>query len=173
MRGYLQKILIKRKLKKRFKNVLFGSNIWIENMELIENLTFEKYAYIGSDAIMSLRGMIYIGNNVILGPKVTLWTYNHNYNSKYFLPYGEKKEDIIKDITIRDNVWIGMGVTVLPGVTIEEGVVVAAHSVVTKDIPKGAIVAGNPASIIKYRDMAKYERLKNEKKLYLEYKYNN
>ena len=48
--------------------------------------------------------------------------------------------------------------------TIEEGAVVAMGSVVTKDVPKGAVVGGNPAKILKYRDLEKYDKLKSENK---------
>lgn len=54
-----------------------------------------------------------------------------------------------KPITIRDNVWFGAGVQVLPGVTIGEGAVIAAGAVVTKDVPPRTLVAGVPAKVIK------------------------
>ena len=54
-----------------------------------------------------------------------------------------------KPVTIRDNVWIGNGATILKGVTIGEGSVIAAKSVVTRDVPPHTIVAGNPAKVIK------------------------
>ncbi len=171
MNSWLNKYFIKRRLKKKFPKVVFGSNIWIEDIELIDNLTFSDYAYIGSDAIWSLRGKLIIGNNVIFGPRSILWPYNHNYESMNYIPYGYKQEDVIKSIIIKDNVWFGMNVTLLAGVTIEEGAIIAAHAVVTKNVPKGAIVAGNPAKIIKYRNIEKYDVLKKKGKFYLEFKY--
>ena len=54
------------------------------------------------------------------------------------------------DITIGDNVWLGGGVIVLPGVTIGDNAVIGAGAVVTKDIPANAIAAGNPAKVIRY-----------------------
>ncbi len=59
---------------------------------------------------------------------------------------------------------MGARCTIIPGVTIEEGAVVAMGSVVTKDVPKGAVVGGNPAKILKYRDLEKYDKLKSENK---------
>jgi len=155
-----------RLLKKKYPNVIFGSNISIEHFDKIEN----NYAYIGADAVWSLKGEILIGNNVIFGPRCILWPYNHNYDSRNFIPYGSANEDIVKNIIIDDNVWIGMNTTILAGVHIEEGAIIASNSVVTKNVKKCTIVGGNPAVFIKNRDCNKYELLKKENKIYLEYK---
>ncbi|MPN02196.1 Maltose O-acetyltransferase [bioreactor metagenome] len=56
---------------------------------------------------------------------------------------------ITKPVVIKQNAWLGSGVTVLPGVTIGKNVIVAANSTVTKDVPSDVIVAGTPAKIIK------------------------
>jgi acetyltransferase-like isoleucine patch superfamily enzyme len=159
-----------RKLKKKYKTVQFMSHSYFE---FSDNITFKGYAYIGPDAYWSAKGKIEVGNNVIFGPRTILWTYTHNYMSENYIPYGKSDEDIIKNIIIEDNVWIGLGVTILPGVRIGEGAVIGMNSLVTKDIPSCAVVAGNPAKIIKYRDIKVYKKLKEENKLYLEYKYEN
>jgi acetyltransferase-like isoleucine patch superfamily enzyme len=62
------------------------------------------------------------------------------------------QEHIKQSISIGDDVWIGANVTILKGVNIANGVVIGAGSVVIKDIPEYAIVVGNPARIIKYRE---------------------
>ena len=67
-------------------------------------------------------------------------------------------------LLVGKNCWIGTRCLILPGVTINEGAVVAAGSVVTKDVPEMAIVAGNPARIVKYRDANVYQELSNYKK---------
>jgi len=168
-----QKYKMNKLLKKRFPNVIFGSNMIIESFDQIDNLNIKDYAYIGANAIWSLRGKISIGNNVIFGPRCILWPYNHNYNSSNFIPYGPRNEDIIKEIVIEDNVSIGMNTTILAGVKIEEGAIIASNSVVTKDVAKYAIVGGNPSRFIKNRNIEEYELLKKEGKLYLPYKVNN
>ena len=86
-----------------------------------------------------------IGDNVMFGPNVSLYGAGHpihaiSRNSGY--EYGDK-------ITIGDNVWLGGSVVVVPGVTIGENTVIAAGSVVTKDIPKNVVAAGNPCKVIK------------------------
>ena len=55
-------------------------------------------------------------------------------------------------ISIGNDVWIGSHSVILPGITIKDGAVIAAGSIVTKDVPSNAIVAGNPATIIRYRE---------------------
>lgn len=91
---------------------------------------------------------------------------NHGYNSITTFPFKvefnkHKVEALSKGpIVICDDVWIGMNAIILSGITINQGSVIAAGSVVTKDIPPYAIVGGNPARIIKYRfDKATIEKL--------------
>lgn len=167
---FLNKLKLKLLLKKRFPNVIFGPNFNIEKKELIDNISFKGTAYVGSDANWSPKGKIEIGNNVIFGPRSIIWTYNHNYNSINYIPYGFQNEDIIKNVKINNNVWIGMNVIIMPGVEIEEGAIIAAGSVVTKNVKKGYIVGGNPAKEIGKRNEEVYEKLKLENKFYLEFK---
>lgn len=134
-----------------------------------ENVEFEGYCYIGPGAFWYAKGGISVGNNVIFGPETILWTANHDYNSNEFIPYG--KEEILKKITIEENVWVGIRSVILPGVRIGEGAIIAAASVVTKDVPKCAIVAGNPAIVVKYRDLDKYNLMKEKELFYLNNKY--
>ena len=86
-----------------------------------------------------------IGDNVLFGPNVSLYTAGHpihpisrNSGYEYGIP-----------ITIGDNVWLGGNVVVIPGVTIGENSVVAAGSVVVKDIPANVVAAGNPCKVIR------------------------
>jgi maltose O-acetyltransferase len=104
---------------------------------------------------------IIIGNNVRIAFGTTIWTTNHNYYGEA-LPYDAGV--IVKPVVIEDNVWVGAKSCILPGVTIGEGAIVGMGSVVTKDVPPFAIVGGNPAKVIKYRDADKYEKLKLEGK---------
>jgi acetyltransferase-like isoleucine patch superfamily enzyme len=104
-------------------------------------------------------------DGTIIGPRLKIYTGNHNYDSDTLLPYDEVT--IAKNVVIKENVWIGGDVTILPGITIEEGAIIGASTVVTKDVPKGAIVGGNPGKILKYRDLEKYDMLKKQDKIYL------
>jgi lipopolysaccharide O-acetyltransferase len=95
-----------------------------------------------------------IGDNVLIASRVFISDHNHGCYSTPGLH--SKPEEIPKNrplvakpILIESNVWIGEGVFILPGVKIGFGSIVAAGSVVTKDIPRSSIAAGNPAKIIK------------------------
>lgn len=134
----------------------------------IENLHAEGPIYIGPGSWVSLIGHLYVGKGTIFGPRVKIHTGNHNYNSD-MIPYG--KDFIVKDVHIGENVWIGADVTILPGVHIGEGAIIGACSCVTKDVPEMAIVGGNPAKLLKYRDSDNYNKLKNEDSIYLKDKY--
>lgn len=92
-----------------------------------------------------------IGNNVLFAGNVTLLGKNaHTFNTPCKTIWsGERGET--PPVVVENDVWIGFGSIVMSGVTIGAGAVVAAGSVVTKDVPPCAIVGGNPAKIIKYR----------------------
>jgi acetyltransferase-like isoleucine patch superfamily enzyme len=115
---------------------------------------------IGEGSYINAKGGIEIGNNVQTGPQIFIWTSNHNYYSPNTLPYD--KVIIKKPVKIEDNVWIGAKSKIIPGVTIGEGAVIAMGAVVTKDVPACAVVGGNPAKILKYRDIDRYYELKNK-----------
>lgn len=130
--------------------------IFISNYK---NFIVEPPIYIGPNAWFELRGNLIISSGTIIGPRLRILTSNHNYMGN-LLPYDEKY--IIKDVNIGENVWIGADVLIVPGVNIGEGAIIAAGSVVTKDIPKYAICGGNPATIIKYRDIDNYKKNENK-----------
>lgn len=86
-----------------------------------------------------------IGDNTDIAQEVNIWTLTHDVNDSMHRVYG-------KPVTICDHCWIGARVTVLPGITIGRGAVIGTCSVVTKDVPPLAIVAGNPAKVIGKRE---------------------
>ena len=130
-----------------------------------ENISIGDNVRIGTRVYIDAMGGLTIGNNVIFGPDVAILTANHNYDNTSKLPYDE--EMIYKPVTIADNVWIGCRAVIVPGVTINEGAVIAMGAVVTKDVPRGAVVGGNPAKVLKYRNLELYEKLKQEKKFHI------
>lgn len=83
-----------------------------------------------------------IGNNVFIGPNATF--------TNDFFPRSKKHPNAFHGIILEDGCSIGANATLLPGVTIGEGAMVGAGSVVTKNVPAAAVVAGNPAKIIRY-----------------------
>ena len=109
-------------------------------------------------------GNVTFGDNFHSGENCRIITQNHNFDHGEAIPYDATK--IKKTIVIGDNVWLGDSVIIVGNITIGEGAIVGAGAVVTKDVPPGAIVGGNPARLIRYRDMDHYNRLKAEGKFH-------
>ena len=86
---------------------------------------------------------VFIGNNVLIAPNVIISPVEHP------LKYGDRTKNCGKNIVIEDNVWIGAGAIILPGVTLKSGCVVGAGAVVRKDVEANTVVAGVPAKFIK------------------------
>ncbi len=101
--------------------------------------------YINYDLVILDEAKVSIGNNVFIGPQCGFYTAIHP------LDVAQRNLGIEKasPITIQDNVWIGGKVCILPGVTIGEGAVIGAGSVVTKDIPPYSLAVGNPSKVIR------------------------
>lgn len=125
----------------------YGNNIYIgNNTEINMNCTFLD------------DNKIIIGKNGLIAPNVQIYTAFHPTNA--IERFGLPKEDgsfefcktQTKPVIIGDNVWIGGGVIILPGVTIGNNVVIGAGSVVTKDIPDNKVAYGNPCKIIREND---------------------
>jgi maltose O-acetyltransferase len=91
-----------------------------------------------------------MGDNVMMGPDVIILTGNHVYDSR-LLPMRLQGGSEDKPVVINDDVWIGARVIILPGVHIGRGAILGAGAVVTENVPEYAIVAGNPARVIKQR----------------------
>ena len=107
--------------------------------------------FVGEDFFMNFdcvfldAAPIRIGAHCMIGPKTCIYAIGHPLDAKS----RRKKIGIPKPVTIGDNVWIGGGVTILPGVSIGDNTVIAAASVVTGSFPDHVLIAGNPARIIK------------------------
>lgn len=98
----------------------------------------------------SISGKCIIGNDVMMGPQCIIYTWNHKFDDLTTTMRGQGFQEE-KPVIIGDDVWIGGRVIILPGVHIGSHSIIGAGSVVTKDVPEWAIVAGNPAKIKKYR----------------------
>jgi acetyltransferase-like isoleucine patch superfamily enzyme len=109
------------------------------------------------------RGKITIGDNFHSGKECMIITEFHNYKGDA-LPYDSA--NICKPVVIEDHVWLGNRITVLGGVTIGEGAIIQAGSVVVKDVSPLSIVGGAPAMVFRYRDKDHYNRLKNAGKFH-------
>lgn len=121
-----------------------------------KNLTIGNDVGIGEGALfMCTRAKITIGDHVMFGPRVTVITGGHRMNlvGRYMtsVTEAEKEAGDDRDIIFKGDNWIGANATVLRGVTVGEGAVIAAGAVVTKDVPPYAIVGGVPARVLKMR----------------------
>jgi acetyltransferase-like isoleucine patch superfamily enzyme len=105
---------------------------------------------IGARAFLAGQGGITIGNDVITGPNIQVFSENHNFSDTSLTI---KEQGVTKQaVVIGNNCWLGGGVTILAGVTIGDGCVIAAGAVVTKSMPANSIVVGVPAKLIKSRE---------------------
>lgn len=109
-------------------------------------------------------GGIKIGNYFHTGENCKIMLGSHDYNNGESIPYGTSYDK--KYVEIDDFVWLGSNVIISGNVKIGEGAIVAIGSVVVKDVPPYAVVGGNPAKVIKYRDIDHFNKLKREKKFH-------
>ncbi len=135
------------------------------------NVKVGNESYHNGNLTIKGNGFVKIGNYCAFGQDIKIILSNHNYDfasiqysfyKKNFnkLPY----EEIKGNTSIGSDVWVGDNVVILPNVNIGNGVIIGAGSIVTKDIPDFAIVAGNPAKILKYRfNQEKIEELNESK----------
>lgn len=133
-------------LKRLFGHV--GKNIWIEPPLRV---AYGNRTYIGDNFYANFNLVlvddinIFIGNNVMFAPNVTISTTGHPVHPDL----RKNGEQFSFPVKIEDNVWIGSNVVILPGVTIGENSVIGAGSVVTKDIPKNVVAVGNPCKVLR------------------------
>ncbi len=132
-----------------FNNFSLGANSTIEDFSTINNGVGEVIIGDRSRIGMSnvIIGPVYIGNDVILAQNIVMSGLNHGYEDVNIAPKYQKVTT--SPIHIEDEVWIGANVSIVAGVTIGKHSVIAAGSVVTKNVPPFAIAVGNPARIIK------------------------
>lgn len=149
--------------KAKYQLGTFGDGLYIGGP-----CVFNRFCHVGKNVNFNGmkiqgKGSVSIGNNFHSGSECMIITENHNYEGEA-IPYDSSF--ITKNIIIEDNVWFGNRVTVTGNVHIGEGAIIAAGSVVVKDIPACAIGGGNPAKVIKYRDKEHYYKLKKDQKFH-------
>lgn len=133
--------------------ILLGKHVSINTnaqLSVTENalLKIGSYSGIGDNNVIVARERIAIGDNVMLGPNICIYDHDHVF----------REPGVMRDlgyttapVKIEDNVWLGAGVIILKGVTIGEGSVIAAGTIVNKDIPRNSIVYNRRELIIKER----------------------
>lgn len=151
VKRYIHTLNVKKKVGSYQEPLYVGRKSSVnKNVHLGRNVSFNG---------MSIRGggVVRIGDNFHSGSECIMISQVHNYEGAE-IPYDSSY--ILQDILIGDNVWLGDRVMILGGVTIGEGAIIQAGSVVVHDVPACAIAGGHPAKVFKYRDKEHYYRLK-------------
>ncbi|MGY5354886.1 acyltransferase [Wenyingzhuangia sp. IMCC45467] len=130
----------------------------------LNNFKIHETSHLKSDTVIECSGGVEIGKYFHTGKGLTVFSASHNWKDGCKIPYDEKI--IPKKVVINDFVWLGTNVTILPGVEIGEGAIIAAGSVVVKNVAEFEIVGGNPAKLISSRDTKKYNELKIKKSFF-------
>lgn len=152
-----------------------GENVYLQGPIYVDcgiNTTIGKNSYANFNLTILDEGKITIGENVFIGPSVSLLTPVHPLCYQDRNPFLNEKTccttnlEYTAPITIGDNCWIAAGVIVCGGVTIGEGCVIGAGSVVTKSIPANSLAAGNPCRVI--RPITEADRLSAHPELFEE-----
>ncbi len=136
------------KLRINGPSVIYGG----EGVRLGTNVSF-------NGIFISGAGGVTIGDNFHSARNVRIFSVNHDYDHGSALPYGP--EVVSRPVVIENNVWLADGVIVCPGARVGEGVVAGAGAVLRGQIPAFAVVVGNPAQVVRYRDREHYEMLSN------------
>ncbi len=138
----LRLFFLKQTLHKLGRNTSFLLGVEIRNGK---NITIGNNCIINQNVLLDGRGgKLVIGNNVDIAQETNIWTLEHNVNDDYHIDSGG-------DVIIEDYVWIASRVTILPGVKIGKGAVVASNALVNKDVEPMTIVGGVPAKPIGLR----------------------
>lgn len=141
-------------LKPAFKK--YGKNFSFDPFGVYSFNTIEvgNDVYIGLNAtLMASESKITFGNKIMLGPNVTMMGGDHNTNQigEYMFDVKNKLPENDLPIVVEDDVWIGSGATILKGVTIGRGSIIAAGALVIKNVPPYSIAGGVPAKVLKER----------------------
>jgi maltose O-acetyltransferase len=133
-RGFFLKIFFK----KAGKKITIKENVEIYHSE---NLIIGNNSGFGRNNIIDCIGGVEIGDNVRIGPSVMIATMNHTTIKDGM----QNKKRVLKKVVLKNNIWVGHNVTILPGVTIGNNCIIAAGSVVTKSFDDNSVIAGVPA----------------------------
>ena len=124
----------------------YGEHNFTPSIKIGHNVVFNTDIHIG--CINSIQ----IGNNCLFASRIYITDHHHGEPTVQMLKLVPKDRPLISKgpVIIKNNVWVGEGVAIMPNVTIGENSIVATNAVVTKDVPPNCVVAGVPAKIIKY-----------------------
>lgn len=130
----------------------------------LKKFSIGEGSYLKSGSYVECSGGITIGNYCHLSREVTIFSTTHEYDNRPKIPYDEIVAH--KPVVIKDFVWVASHVIILGGVTIGEGAIIGAGSVVFKDVPDYAVAMGSPARVIGHRNIEHFKKLKDEGKFF-------
>jgi maltose O-acetyltransferase len=139
------------------KGVKIDKNVFIS---MPERVILKDRVSIYNGTMINSQGGLYIGENTGIGYNCTIFTVQHQYRNAKNIPFDDGVD--LKPVIIHEFVWTGAGVMIMPGIEIGEGAIIGMGSLVAKSVPPFAIVLGNPAKIIGYRDKEHYHECKEE-----------
>lgn len=120
---------------------------WYTKLIPIREKRLGKNVFVNANSTWIDTCPIVIGARTLIGPNCSFYSGTHPLDHR--VRNGTRGPESGKPIVVGEDCWFGGGATVLPGVTIGKGAVVGAGSVVTRDVPDGVVVAGNPARVLK------------------------
>ncbi len=124
-----------------------GEDVWLQPPFFCDygsNISLGMKCFFNFNCIVLDVCQVTIGDHVLFGPAVQIYTATHPMNAEL-----RRRQEYAKPITIGSDVWVGGGAIICPGVTIGSRSVIGAGSVVTRDIPEGVFAAGNPCRVIR------------------------
>lgn len=171
LRDHIQRIKVKR-LKGRLRScgekVFIHPSVQIADPQLV---SIGNNCHFQNDCkLFGCGGGIEIGEGTIFSHEIQVFARNHYYDGDdlELLPYDDRF--VCKKVVVGKYVWIGARCTIMAGVNIGDGAVIASGSVVTKDVPPCAVAGGNPAKVLKYRNIEKYNELAAQDNSYIKQK---
>jgi maltose O-acetyltransferase len=128
-----------------------GAEVWLEPpfyCDYGSNITLGDRAYFNFNCVVLDVMPVVIGSGVLCGPAVQIYTATHPFNA------AERRAglELARPVTIGNDVWVGGGAIICPGVKIGDRAVIGAGSVVTKNIPEGVLAVGNPCRVLRKLD---------------------
>jgi maltose O-acetyltransferase len=149
------RILRPEQFKEYGKGVKIESNV---SINMPERVVLKDNVAIFRGTIINSMGGLYVGQHTGIGYNCTIFTVQHHYRNADTIPFDQGVD--LKPVIIREFVWTGTGVMIMPGIEIGEGAIIGMGAVVTKNVPPLAIVLGNPAEVIGYRSKEHFQKCK-------------
>lgn len=134
----------------------------------LDQLELGRYVYVGARGFINCKGGVSIGDGTAISSFVQILSEDHQFRDSDQMPFNQQMR--YAKVEIGKGAWIGIGAIILPGVRVGEGGIVAAGSVVTRDVEAGTIVGGNPARRIGQRDDDQWREAIRSESYYMRYR---